>query len=282
MTDRVKALTKPSHGVLATRLSAAAAPVEGSVIRTDGDGLVEGEFTVMSSDFDVPVYYAKPAAAGDTFPVVLVVSEVFGVHAHIADVCRRFAKRGYLAMAPDLFARLGDASAFASLADLMSEVVSKTPDAQVIADLDAVAAVAGRFGGDSERLAMTGFCWGGRITWLYVAHSANVKAAVAWYGRLDGPVSSNSPVHPVALTRQLQAPVLGLYAGHDPVVPMEHVALMRSALEHGNANARSSRIDIYPDAGHAFFADYRESYREADALDGWSKCLAWFASHAVA
>jgi carboxymethylenebutenolidase len=279
MTDRVKALIKPSQGALATRLSAAAAPVDGSVIRTDGNGLVEGEFTATSSDFDVPVYYAMPAGAGNKFPVVLVVSEVFGVHAHIADVCRRFAKCGYLAMAPDLFARLGDASAYASLADLMREIVSKTSDAQVIADLDAVCVMAGRFGGDCNRLAVTGFCWGGRITWLYVAHSRHVKAAVAWYGRLDGPASANSPVHPVALAHQLQAPVLGLYAGHDPVVPMEHVASMRSALELGNAHARNSRIDIFPDAGHAFFADYRESYREADALDGWAKCLAWFASH---
>lgn len=282
MTDSHKASATASRSALGTRVSAAAHPAGGSTVHTDEAGLLTGEIAVKSAGFDVPVYYARPESGDGTFPVVLVISEVFGVHAHIADVCRRFAKLGYLAMAPDLFARHGDASSFETLADLMREVVAKTPDAQVIADLDVVEKVASELGGDIERLAVTGFCWGGRITWLYAAHSTQVKAAVAWYGRLDGPVSENSPIHPVSVTHGLHAPVLGLYAGHDPVVPMEHVTTMRAALAADKANAHDSRIDIYPEAGHAFFADYRESYRENDARDGWRKCIEWLTKYGVA
>jgi carboxymethylenebutenolidase len=256
--------------------------VGGSTIYTDTEGLITGEIKAKSSGFDVPVYYAKPSAGGELLPVVLVGSEVFGVHAHIADVCRRFAKLGYLAMAPDLFARLGDASSFETLEDLIKKVISRTTDAQVIADLDAVQARASELGGDTGRLGVTGFCWGGRITWLYTAHAPNVKAAAAWYGRLDGDVSVNTPVHPVSVAAHLRAPVLGLYAGNDPVVPMEHVSSMRAALEQGNEHARTSHIKIYPEAGHAFFADYRGNYRADDAHDGWQRCIEWFREHGVA
>jgi carboxymethylenebutenolidase len=272
----------PRSGGLGSRVSEAAHPVGGTTIHTDADGLKTGEITALSEGFDVPVYYARPSSGNGPFPVLLVVSEVFGVHAHIADVCRRFAKLGYLALAPDLFARRGNASSFESLADLIRDVISQTPDSQVITDLDAVQALPGELGGDTGRLGITGFCWGGRLTWLYTAHALNLKAAVAWYGRLDGDVSSNTPLHPVSVTGLLRAPVLGLYAGYDSVVPINHVSSMRAVLEQGNDNARNSRIDIYPDAGHAFFADYRESYRADDACDGWQKCLSWFAEHGVA
>ncbi|PPB81421.1 MULTISPECIES: dienelactone hydrolase family protein [Mycetohabitans] len=198
------------------RVSAAASPVQGTTIYTDAQGLAVGETSVSSAGFEVPVYFAKPGSGGSLHPVLLVVSEVFGVHAHIADVCRRFAKLGYLALAPDLFARHGDASAYQTLPELMREVVSRTADTQVIADLDAVAAHVGVLGGDVGRLGVTGFCWGGRITWLYAAHNAGVKAGVAWYGRLDGDVTDCTPAHPVSVASRLYAPVLGLYGRTGP------------------------------------------------------------------
>ncbi|MCG1018962.1 dienelactone hydrolase family protein [Mycetohabitans sp. B4] len=264
------------------RVSAAASPVQGTTIHTDAQGLVVGETSVSSAGFEVPVYFAKPGSGGGSHPVLLVVSEVFGVHAHIADVCRRFAKLGYLALAPDLFARRGDASAYQTLPELMREVVSRTADTQVIADLDAVAAHAGVLGGDVGRLGVTGFCWGGRITWLYAAHNVSVKAGVAWYGRLDGDVTGSTPAHPVSVASRLYAPVLGLYGGQDPIVPAAHLSAMRAGLEQGSPAARSSRIDVYPHAGHAFFADYRASYQPADAAHAWDECLTWLRLHGVA
>jgi carboxymethylenebutenolidase len=214
--------------------------------------------------------------------VIVVVSEVFGVHAHIADVCRRFAKLGYFAVAADLFARYGDGASYETLADLMREVVAKVKDSEVMSDLDAAVDWAGKQGGDLGRLAVTGFCWGGRITWLYCVHDARVKAGVAWYGRLAGDTTEATPAHPVARVRALQAPVLGLYAGQDPIVPPEARAATETELAAGSEAARASRIVVYPEAGHAFFADYRASYREQDARDGWQRCLAWLADHGVA
>jgi carboxymethylenebutenolidase len=266
---------------LGTSMSKAAQPVGDNMIVTDAEGLDVGEARIESLGFSVPVYYARPAG-GKTAPIILVVSEVFGVHAHIADVCRRFAKLGYFAVAADLFARYGDGAAYESLADLMREVVAKVKDSEVLADLDALAQWAGAQGGDLDRLSVTGFCWGGRITWLYSVHNPRVKAGVAWYGRLAGDTTEATPAHPVSLVRNLKAPVLGLYAGQDPIVPPEAREATEAELAAGGAAARSSRIVVYPDAGHAFFADYRASYREHDARDGWQRCLAWLADHGVA
>jgi carboxymethylenebutenolidase len=207
---------------------------------------------------------------------------VFGVHEHIADVVRRFAKAGYLAIAPELFVRQGDAQSFGEIGKLLSEVVNKVPDAQVMGDLDACAAWAAANGGDASRLGITGFCWGGRITWLYDAHSPRVRAAVAWYGRLVGDATPGTPKQPIDLAGALHGPVLGLYGGQDSGIPLDTVDKMKAALKGGSAAARQSEFVIYPDAPHAFHADYRPSYRKPAAEDGWKRCLAWFRAHGVA
>ncbi len=250
-------------------------------IRTDAAGLEVGEVTIDVAGFRMPAYRAAPAGRSN-LPVVLVVSEVFGVHEHIADVARRFARLGYLAIAPELFVRQGDAGSYGEIAKLIAEVVSQVPDAQVMADLDATVAWAGTQGGDTSRLAITGFCWGGRITWLYSAHNPAVKAGVAWYGRLVGAPSALTPRHPVDLAGELKAPVLGLYGGQDSGIALDTVEKMKAALASGPAAARASRFVVYPDAPHAFHADYRPSYRKDAAEDGWQRCLAWLRSHGVA
>jgi carboxymethylenebutenolidase len=227
---------------------------------------------------DVPVYRAQPEGKSN-LPVVLVISEIFGVHEYIGDVARRFAREGYLALAPDLYVRQGDPSAYPVITDLMREVVAKVPDQQVMTDLDAVVAWAGAHGGDTRRLGITGFCWGGRITWLYSAHNPAVKAGVAWYGRLVGDKTANTPRHPVDIAGELKAPVLGLYGGKDAGIPLASVDKMKAAL--ADAGSKSAFV-VYPDSGHAFHADYRPSYVEADAKDGWKRCLAWFRQHGVA
>ena len=255
---------------------------QAAAISTSGAGLVEGEVMVNVAGFDVPVYRSMPAGAGP-FPVVLVLSEIFGVHEHIADLTRRFAQLGYMALAPELFMRQGDAQGYAVMADLMKEVVNKVPDAQVLQDLDAVVAWAGANGGDVARLGVTGFCWGGRQTWLYAAHQPKVKAAVAWYGRLVGERSARTPKQPVDIAAQLQAPVLGLYGGADQGIGLDTVAQMQAALAaaKGNASAQASEFVVFDDAPHAFHADYRPSYREAAAKAGWTQCVAWFKKNGV-
>lgn len=264
-----------------TGFAAAVLPIGAQTIRTDSTGLTVGEVTVTVGDFKMPVYRAMPAGKSG-LPVVLVVSEIFGVHEHIADVARRFAKAGYLALAPELFIRQGDAQSYGEIAKLIAEVISKVPDAQVMKDLDACVAWARDNGGDTQKLAVTGFCWGGRITWLYSAHSPAVKAAVAWYGRLVGAASELTPKHPVDLAGQLNGPVLGLYGAADTGIPLDTVERMKTALGGGSAAAKKSEFVIYPDAPHAFHADYRPSYRKAAADDGWNRCLAWFKANGVA
>jgi len=267
---------------LGSAFAAAALPVTAQAIKTDFNGLTAGEVTIPSAGFNMPAYRAQPEG-GRNLPVVLVVSEIFGVHEYIADICRRFAELGYLAIAPELFARQGDPSSFGTIQELMTQVVSKVPDAQVMGDLDAAAAWAMANGGDPKRLAITGFCWGGRMAWLYAAHSKQLKAAVAWYGQLTGEPTTLKPGNPIDLVNQLNAPVLGLYGGKDTGITHEHVEKMKAALAaSSNPNARASVFVVYPDAGHAFHADYRPSYREADAKDGWKRCLAWFQQHGVA
>ena len=263
---------------LGTGFAVAALPVVAqNVIKTDGAGLISGTVMVKIDGQEVPVYASQPE--GKTgLPVVLVISEIFGVHEHIADMARRFAKQGYLALAPDLFVRQGDATKAPSMPELMKNIVGKTPDAQVMSDLDAVVAWAKQNGGDTSRLGITGFCWGGRVTWLYAAHNPAVKAGVAWYGRLVGESTAITPQHPVDLAPTLTVPVLGLYGGKDTGIPQESIEKMKAALAKG---ASKSEFVVYPDSGHAFNADYRPSYVAADAKDGYARCLAWFKAHGV-
>lgn len=261
--------------------AAAVLPVTAQTIKTDAQGLEVGEVTVPVGDFKMPAYRAQPAGAKNP-PVILVISEIFGVHEHIADVARRFAKQGYLAIAPELFVRQGDAGSYGEIAKLQAEVIMKVPDEQVMRDLDACVAWAKGQGGDTARLGITGFCWGGRITWLYAAHNPGLKAGVAWYGRLVGNSVPLQPHHPVDLAGQLHAPVLGLYGGQDQGIPLDTVDKMKAALAQGSAAARRSEFHVYPEAPHAFHADYRPSYRKEAADDGWKRCLAWFRAQGVA
>ncbi len=260
--------------------AAAGAAVAQTAIRTPADGLTVGEITYDVGGFKVPAYRAAPAGRTG-LPVVLVVHEVFGVHEYIADTCRRFARAGFLAIAPELFARQGDPTEYGELARLMSELVAKVPDAQVMADLDGALAWAAAHGGDVSRAGITGFCWGGRITWLYAAQGP-VKAGVAWYGRLVGATTPTTPRHPVDVAGGLRAPVLGLYAAADTGIPLDTVDKMKSALAAGSPAARASQFVVYPDAPHAFHADYRPSFRQGPAEDGWQRALAWFRANGVA
>ena len=260
--------------------AASALPISAqTAIRTPADGLTVGEITYEVNGFKVPAYRAAPA--GKTgLPVVLVIHEIFGVHEYIADTARRFARAGYLAIAPELYARQGDPSSYGEMARLLAEVVSRVPDAQVMADLDGAMKWAAANGGDASRAAVTGFCWGGRITWLYAAH-APVKAGVAWYGRLVGAASDLTPRHPVDIAAGLKAPVLGLYGAADTGIPLDTVDKMKAALAGGSPAAKASQFVVYPDAPHAFHADYRPSYRQGPAEDGWKRALVWFKAHGV-
>jgi carboxymethylenebutenolidase len=252
-----------------------------TAIKTDTSGLTAGEVTIPVGSFKMPAYRAAPAGKSNA-PVVLVVSEIFGVHEYIADVARRFAKAGYYAVAPELFVRQGDAGSYGEISKLFAEVVSKVPDAQVMGDLDATVAWAKAQGADTSKLAVTGFCWGGRIAWLYSAHNPGLKAGVAWYGRLAGQVNPLQPTQPVELTAKLHGPVLGLYGAADQGIPLDTVDKMKAALAAGSAAAKKSEFVVYPDAPHAFHADYRPSYRKEPAEDGWKRCLAWFKANGVA
>jgi carboxymethylenebutenolidase len=248
-----------------------------TAIKTSGEGLVAGEVKIPVGDGEMVAYRAQPAK-GKAFPVVLVVSEIFGVHEYIADVCRRLAKLGYLAIAPELFARYGDPRKIVSVPEILDQIISKVPDAQVMADLDACASWAATHDGDSSRMAITGFCWGGRISWLYAAHNARLKAAVAWYGRIDGVNNELTPKYPLELAAELKAPVLGLYGGQDQGIPLGDVEDMRAAIKK---NGGKSEIHVYADAPHAFHADYRPSYRKEFAEDGWKRMQAWLKKNGV-
>ena len=269
------------RAAVGTGFAAAVSPVTAQTIKTDSSGLTAGEVTVMVGDFKMPAYRAMPAGKTN-LPVVLVVSEIFGVHEHIADVARRFAKLGYLAIAPELFVRQGDAQSYGEIGKLVAEVVNKVPDAQAMGDLDACVAWARANGGDTGRLGVTGFCWGGRITWLYAAHSPTVKAAVAWYGKLVDTPNALKPKNPIDLVGQIHAPVLGLYGAEDQGIPVETVDRMKAALATGSAAAKASQFVVYPGAPHAFNADYRPSYKKDAAEDGWKRCVAWFKANGVA
>ncbi|HEY4318388.1 MAG TPA: dienelactone hydrolase family protein [Herbaspirillum sp.] len=263
---------------LGTGFAAAVMPVTAQTIHTDTAGLTAGEVKINVNGYDVHAYRAQPEGKKD-LPVVIVISEIFGVHEHIADVARRWAKLGYLAIAPDLFQRQGDPAKYESVAELQAQLISKVPDAQVISDLDGVVAWAKEHGGNSAKLAVTGFCWGGRFVWLYSAHNPKVKAGVAWYGKLVVPKSDLQPVAPVEIAPKLTVPVLGLYGGKDGGIPVDTVEQMKAALAKGHSH---SEIVIFPEAGHAFNADYRPSYIESTAKDSWQRAVAWLKQHGVA
>jgi len=255
-----------------------------TAIQTSAEGLVTGQMAYEVNGFKVPAFYAAPAGKAN-LPVILVVQEIFGVHAYIADIARRFARAGFLAIAPELYARQGDPRQYSDIARLLSDVVAKVPDAQVMADLDGAVQWAGAHGGNLGKVGITGFCWGGRIAWLYAEQSQNVKAGVAWYGRLAGSPSALTPRQPLDLAASLKAPVLGLYGGQDSGIPLTTINEMKDALaaagRKGNTAARMSEFVVYPDAPHAFHADYRPSYRKAAAEDGFQRALAWFKAHGV-
>jgi len=274
LSRRAFAVTTLASGFAASvRPSAAQSP-----IKTSADGLVAGEVKIPVKDGEIPAYRAMPATGGP-FPIVLLVHEIWGVHEYFQDVCRRFAKEGYCAVAPELFARQGDASKIADIPAILRDIVSKVPDAQVMSDLDAAAAWAAKSSkGDANELAITGFCWGGRKVWLYAAHNPQLKAGVAWYGRVVGAASELNPKHPMDVAAQLKAPVLGLYGAADSGIPVDSVEKMRDAAK---AAGKKVELVVYPDAPHAFHADYRPSYRAEPAADGWKRCVAWFKQHGV-
>jgi len=280
-----------SHGdefsrrqVLVTALGSgfalATLPVAAQTINTSADGLEAGEVKIPTQWGEVPAYRALPKQ-GKRHALVLVVQEIFGVHEHIKDVCRRLAKQGYFAVAPELFARQGDVSKLSDIAEIR-KIVAQVPDAQVLSDLDACVAWAkSSERADAEKLGITGFCWGGRITWLYAAHNSALRAGVAWYGRLTGDRNHFTPQHPLELAAKLRAPVLGLYGEEDQGIPVASVKEMEEALKNGSSAARRSQIKLYAQAGHAFFADYRPSYRKPAADDGWKRMLGWFGTNGV-
>jgi carboxymethylenebutenolidase len=256
-------------------------PITGAApttIHTPAQGLAEGAFKLPTFDGEISAYYAAPQGRSG-LPVVLVVQEVFGLHEHIRDVCRRFANEGYFAVSVELYERQGNPSDYSDVMQLIQELVSKVPDEQVLSDLDAAVAWAGKQGADATRVGVTGFCWGGRITWMYAEHSAACKAGVAWYGKLvtgHGPLQKRNPID---VAQTLKAPVLGLYGGQDTSIPLDGVKQMQEALAGGNAAAKASEIVVYPNSGHAFYADYRPSYNQTDASDAWKRALAWFKSN---
>jgi carboxymethylenebutenolidase len=274
-------LTRRSFVVttLASGFALAVRPISAQTITTRAAGLIAGEVAIPVHEGEIPGYRAMPDSGGP-FPLVVVVQEIFGVHEHIRDICRRLAKKGYFAVAPELYARQGDVSGMQDIQEIISKVVSKVPDAQVMGDLDSTVAWAGKTGkADASKLGITGFCWGGRITWLYCARNPVVKAGAAWYGRLVGLPSATSPKHPVDIAPSLTVPVLGLYGEADQGIPLDTVEQMRAALSRGKS---ASEIVVYPGAPHGFHADYRPSYRKDAAASGWKRMLDWFARHGVA
>lgn len=262
---------------LAAGFALAVHPVQAQTqITTDTNGLEAGEVSIPTGNGALPAYRAQPQG-GKNLPLVLVVQEIFGVHEHIKDVCRRLAKLGYCAIAVELYARQGNVAN--ATMEQIRPIVASVPDAQVMSDLDAAVAFAKASGSvDTSKLAITGFCWGGRITWLYTAHNPAVKAGVAWYGRVVGDKTPLQPTNPIDVADKITAPVLGLYGGADQGIPVASLDQLKAAL---GPNTKSEFV-VYPDAPHAFHADYRPSYREAAAKDGWSRLVAWLKANGVA
>lgn len=265
-------------GTLAGGFALAVLPVSAQTITTDTNGLTAGEVKIPVAGGTVPAYRAMPATGGP-FPTILVAHEIFGVHEHIKDICRRLAKAGYFAVAPALYAREGDVAGLSDLKQVM-KVASKVPDRQVASDLDATVDWAASTGkADIAKLGIVGFCWGGRQVWLYAAHNPHLKAGVAWYGPLSWTRNKLTPDDPIDIAKQINAPVLGLYGGADEHIPVSQVVELRAALKTAG---KPSEIVIYPDTPHGFNADYRPSYRPRQAKDAWKRMLAWFKDHGVA
>lgn len=263
---------------LASGFAVAASPVLAQAIKTDSAGLIAGEVSIPVSDGKIPGYRARPDQGG-RFPTVLVVQEIFGVHEHIQDICRRLAKLGYYAIAPELFARQGDVSKMTEVGAILKEVVTKVPDAQVMSDLDAAVAFAqAEKHADTARLGAIGFCWGGRTVWLYAAHNPALKAGVAYYGLLDGMKSEIKPNDPLDLAATLKVPVLGLYAERDAYIKMDKVSAMQTALKQSGSG---SQILVLPAVDHGFNADYRPAYDKAAASYGWKLARDWLKDHGV-
>jgi carboxymethylenebutenolidase len=274
------ALKLTRRGFIATSLAGgftlAAGPIAAqTVVHTDSDGLVAGEIKIPVPDGDMPAYRAAPAGKTDV-PVIVVVQEVFGVHEYIRDVCRRYAKLGYMAIAPELYARQGDPSKYTDLASLYSNIVNKVPDEQVMGDIDATVKWAGSHGGSKTRLGINGFCWGGRIVWLYTAHNPKMKAAVVWYGRLVGDKDALHPINPIDVADKVRTPVLGMYGGQDSSIPLTSINAMKEALAKRPAPVKEAEFVVFRNAGHAFHADYRPSYRADAAKEGWQDAVDWF------
>ena len=269
----------PRRGAIMTGLisgfTLATTRVEAQAIHTDATGVEAGETTVPTNQGSLPAYFARPAGAGP-FPIVLVIEEIFGVHEYIKDTCRRLAKAGYLAVAPELYARIGDLSKMTDVSAIVRDVISKTPDTQLLLDLDAAAIWAAANHGDPARLVVTGFCRGGRDTWLYAAHNSALKAAVAWYGPVGGTPSDIQPHNAADVAAELKAPLLGLYGGQDAGIP---VADVRAAAAKATGAGKTVTIHVFDDAPHGFHADYRPSYRKADADTGWQEMLQWFSKY---
>jgi carboxymethylenebutenolidase len=265
-------------GSLAAGFALAVLPVSAETIITDANGLTAGEVKIPVEGGSIPAYRAMPDTGGP-FPTILVVQEIFGVHEHIKDICRRLAKVGYFAVAPALYAREGDVARMSDIKQIM-QIVAKVPEPQVASDLDATAAWAGTTGkADTSKLGIIGFCWGGRQVWLYAAHNLRLKAGVSWYGVLQRPESTMTPENPIDLAQRINAPILGLYGGADPAIPVAQIDAMRAALKKAG---KPSEIVVYPDAPHGFNADYRPSYRPRQAKDGWNRMLGWFKQYGVA
>jgi carboxymethylenebutenolidase len=283
MDKPTEAFTLPRRSFVTTLVAGftlAAGPLNAAAIITDTAGLDAGEVTIPVADGQIPGYRARPANKKHT-AVVLVIQEIFGVHEHIKDLCRRLAHTGYYAIAPSLYARQGDPGKYdmAHVMDLIKDVVAKVPDAEVMSDLDSTVAFAKGEGADTAKLAITGFCWGGRVVWLYAAHNHALKAGAAWYGPLAGTPNELHPRTAIDLAAEIKAPVLGLYAGLDQNITAGNIADMKAAL--AAAGNTKSRIDVFADAQHGFNADYRPSYNEADAKEAWSRMLAWFKANGV-
>lgn len=277
---KASAITATGIGI---SLASASEPVFAAAIETDFVGIKAGEKMILSGNLQIPAYVSRPEKAKGALPIIIVISEVFGVHEYIADVTRRFAKLGYLAIAPEFFTRAGDPNTYGTTAEILTNIVAKTPDSQVLNDLQAALVWAGKNGGDLKKVGVTGFCWGGRITWLS-ATLPQVRAGVAWYGRVTGEKTDGNPRHPVDIAVELKAPVLGLYGAADAGISLESLDKMREVLAQAapkNPVAKACQFEVYPDVPHAFHADYRSSYREGPAKDAWEKCIAWFKKNGV-
>jgi carboxymethylenebutenolidase len=263
---------------LITGFTLAVQRAEAAAIHTDNAGLTEGEISVHTLNGNIPAYRAQPDRPAGTFPIVLVIEEIFGVHEYIKDVCRRLAKLGYMAIAPELYARLGDLSKMTDPQQIFQDIILKAPDDTMLTDLDRTSAWALAHHGDTDRLGVIGFCRGGRDTWLYAEHNPYLKAAVAFYGPVAGPTSDIQPKTPLDLARELKCPLLGLYGGADDSINIEDV---RRAAAIAKTVGQTVKVEVFPGAPHGFHADYRTTYHQQAAEKAWADMLDWLRKYGV-